>query len=75
MYVTPPHEPYDHWRPTINADVHRRVGPGTKNSQGKGEGGGRSLGSVSVLAVCCIVVSAKQRYHLTFDPNIKAYIY
>jgi hypothetical protein len=23
-YVTPPHEP-DHWRPTINADVQRRV--------------------------------------------------
>ena len=32
---TPPHEP-DHWRPTINADVHRRVGPGTQTSQGKG---------------------------------------
>ena len=40
------------------ADVHRRVVPGTQNSQGKGGGGGRSLGSVRVL------YSAKQRYHL-----------
>ena len=51
-----PHEP-DHWRPTINADVHRRGVPGTQTSQGKGEGGGRSTGiSARVL------YSAKQRY-------------
>ena len=44
LYVTPPHEP-DHWRPTINADVHRQVGPsGTQTSQGKGRGGGSNTG-------------------------------
>jgi hypothetical protein len=59
LYVTPPHEP-DHWRPTINADVHRRVVPGTQNSQGKGEGGGRKLGSARVLLskCCCLVPSS-----------------
>ena len=58
-YVTPPHEP-DLWRPwpTINADVlHMWVVPGTQTSQGKGEGGGRSMGSAKIL------YSAKQRYH------------
>merc|ERR1712070_1219314 len=59
LYVTPPHEP-DHWRPTINADVHRRGVPGTQNSQGKGGGGGRNLGSVRVLLskCCCLVPSS-----------------
>ena len=50
QYVTPPHEP-DHWRPTINADVHRRVVPGTQNSQGKGVW---EVVEVLVASVCCL---------------------
>ena len=42
-----PPEP-DHWRSTINADVHRRVVPGTRTSQGKGRGGGSNTGSARV---------------------------
>ena len=44
-------------------DVHRRVVPGIQNSQGKGGGGGRSLGSVglaSAAALCQAALPVKQ---------------
>ena len=44
-------------------DVHRRVVPGIQNSQGKGVGGGRSLGSVglaSAAALCQAALPVKQ---------------
>ena len=46
-------------------DVHRRVVPGIQNSQGKGLGGGRSLGSVrvrfsSAAALCQAALPVKQ---------------
>ena len=38
-------------------NVLRRVVPGTEKSQGKGEGGGRSIDSVTVrLSKCCCIV-------------------
>ena len=59
-----PHAP-DHWRSTINADVHRRVVPGTQTSQGKGRGGGRSTGSAARVPY-----SAELRHHWLKSPII-----
>ena len=58
-----PHAP-DHWRSTINADVHRRVVPGTQTSQGKGRGGGSINTGSARVPYTGIVPSSATTSHL-----------
>ena len=57
-----PHAP-DHWRSTINADVHRRVVPGTQTSQGKGRRGGSDTvtGSARVYRIVPSSVTTRKK--------------
>ena len=56
------HEP-DHWRPTINANVHRRVVPGTQTRQGKGRRGGSDTvtGSARVYRIVPSSVTTRKK--------------
>ena len=65
----------DHWRFTINADVYRRLVPGTQTSQGKGRGGGRSAGSESEsvhsisMSIFDIYISNSNNYYYNYYDN------